>query len=108
LYGLRCRLDSHFTPESGAFLATVEVGTILIEEQPPRMAEASKGTHQNGRSLLGSSDPICGNLIWLPANLFSGTLSRQGLLQSPLLARLQAVGVSLHFLDDVFRMKPCA
>ena len=60
--------------------------------------------HQNGRSLLGSSDPICGNLIWLPANLLSGTLSRQGLLQSPLRARLQVVGVTLHFLDDVFRL----
>ena len=50
------------------------------------------------------SDPICGNLIGLSANLFSGTLSRQSLLESPLLARLQVVGMTLHFLNDVFRL----
>jgi len=48
--------------------------------------------------------PNCCSLIWLPANLFSGTLSRQSLLHPPLLARLQVVGVTLHFLNDVFRL----
>ena len=42
------------------------------------------GSVQNGRSLLGGSDPICGNLILLFAKLFSGTLSRQSLLHSAL------------------------
>src|SRR5437763_10218952 len=59
---------------------------------------------RNGRPLLGSSGANCCNLIRLSANLFSGTLSRQGLLQSALLARLQVVGVALHFLNDVFRL----
>jgi hypothetical protein len=43
-------------------------------------------------------------LIWLSANLFSGTLSRQSLLESALLARLQVVRVTLHFLNNVFRL----
>src|SRR6266581_4941314 len=59
---------------------------------------------RNGRPLLGSSGANCCNLIRLSANLFSGTLSRQSLLQSALLTRLQVVGVTLHFLNDVFRL----
>ena len=43
-------------------------------------------------------------VIRLSAILFSGTLSRQSLLQSALLARLQVVGVTPHFLNDVFRL----
>src|SRR5438445_618070 len=46
----------------------------------------------------------CGNFVRLAANLFSGALARQGLLHSALLARLQVVGVALHFLNDVFRL----
>ena len=46
--------------------------------------------------------PVCGNLIVLSANLFSGTLSRQRLFHSALRARLQVEGVTLHFPDDVF------
>ena len=38
------------------------------------------------------------------ANLLSSTLSRQGLLHPALCARLQAEGVALHFLNDVFRL----
>src|SRR5439155_8736819 len=37
-------------------------------------------------------------------NLFSSTLSRQSLLHALLLARLQVVGVTLHFLNYVFRL----
>src|SRR5208282_638770 len=37
------------------------------------------------------------------AHLFSGTLLRQSLLHPASLARLQVVGVTLHFLDDVLR-----
>ena len=48
--------------------------------------------------------PICGNLTRLPTNLFSGALSRQSLLQSPLLARLQVVGMTLHLLNDILRL----
>src|SRR5260370_39574584 len=35
------------------------------------------------------------------ANLFSGTLLRQSLLHPASLARLQVVGATLYFLDDV-------
>jgi hypothetical protein len=55
---------------------------------------------------LGSATParIVATLsisIRLFANLFPGTLSRQSLLYSALIARLQVEGVTLHFLDDV-------
>ena len=43
-------------------------------------------------------------LIRLSANLFSGPLSSQSLLHAPLLARFQIVGVTLDFLNDVFRL----
>jgi hypothetical protein len=42
--------------------------------------------------------------VWLSAHLFSGTLSRQSLLHSASLARLQVVGVTLYFSNDVFRL----
>jgi hypothetical protein len=48
-----------------------------------------------------SGEPNCHTLIRLPAILFSGTLSRQSLLQSPLLARLQVVRVTLHCPNNV-------
>jgi hypothetical protein len=50
---------------------------------------------------LAAMAPSWRNLIWLSALLFSGTLSRQGLLGSALRARLQVIGVALHFSDDV-------
>jgi hypothetical protein len=59
---------------------------------------------RSGWSLLGSSDPFRGNLIRLSANLLASTLSRQGFLHSALRARLEVEGVTLHFLDDVFRL----
>lgn len=37
-------------------------------------------------------------------NLLSSTLSRQGLLDSALRARLQIEGVALHFLNDLLRL----
>lgn len=40
-------------------------------------------------------------LIRFFANLLSSTLSRQGLLDPALRARLQIEGVALHFLNDV-------
>jgi hypothetical protein len=36
------------------------------------------------------------------ADLFAGTFARQRLFHSRLLARLQVIGVSLHFPDNVF------
>src|SRR5215470_5320007 len=36
--------------------------------------------------------------------LFSGPLTRKGLLHPPPLSRLQVVRVTFHFLDDVFRL----
>src|SRR6266849_3629331 len=53
---------------------------------------------------FGSSGPKCCKLIVLFANLFSSTLLRQSLLHPASLARLQVVGVTLHFLDDIFRL----
>jgi len=51
-----------------------------------------------------SAAPFGCNLIRLFANLFSSTLSRQGLLHPAFRARLQVEGVALHFLNDVFRL----
>src|SRR5215510_15709347 len=42
--------------------------------------------------------------VLLPTNLLSGTLLRQSLFESALSARFQIVGVTPHFLDDVFRL----
>src|SRR6266851_368660 len=42
--------------------------------------------------------------IVLSTNLFSSTLSRQSLFHALLLARLQVEGVTLHFLNYVFRL----
>src|SRR5437868_42653 len=53
---------------------------------------------------LAAAAPNCANLIRFSADFFSGTLSRQSLLHSALLARLQVVGVTLHFLNDVLRL----
>src|SRR5579864_7000791 len=44
------------------------------------------------------------NLIRLSPDFFPGTLARQSLLHSALLARLQVIGVTLHFLNDVLRL----
>ena len=44
--------------------------------------------------------------VLLPTNLLSGTLLRQSLFESALSARFQVVGVTPHFLDDVFRLPP--
>src|SRR5207245_7725523 len=68
------------------------------------LAHAAKASVRACGAGTATATPICGNLIWLSTNLFSGTLSRQSLLQSPLLARLQVVRMTLHFLNDVFRL----
>jgi hypothetical protein len=52
---------------------------------------------------FGKNSSVAISIVFFP-NLFSGTLSRQGLLHSALRARLQVEGVTLHFLDDVFRL----
>ena len=44
------------------------------------------------------------NLIRISTNLFSSTLSRQSLFHAFLLAWLQVVGVTFHFLNYVFRL----
>ncbi len=56
------------------------------------------------RPLLGNSGPNCCNLSLLFANLFSSALLRQSLLHSASFPRLQVVGVTFHFLDNVFRL----
>jgi hypothetical protein len=53
---------------------------------------------------LGGSGHDCCKLVRLSASLFSGTLSRQGLLHSALRTWLQIEGVALHFSNDVFRL----
>jgi hypothetical protein len=45
-----------------------------------------------------------GNLIWLSANLFASTLSRQGFLHSTLCAGLEIERMALHFFNNVFRL----
>ena len=47
---------------------------------------------------------IANGIIAFFTNPFPGTLSRQGLLEAPSLAGLQVVGVTLHFLNNVFRL----
>jgi hypothetical protein len=42
--------------------------------------------------------------ILLSPNLFSSTLLCRSLFKSALRTRFQVVGVTLHFLDDVFRL----
>src|SRR6266446_8672751 len=68
------------------------------------LSQRRTSSGEKERPPLGSSGPNCRNLIWLSANLFSGALSRQSLLHPTLLARLQVVGVTLHFLNDFFRL----
>jgi hypothetical protein len=50
--------------------------------------------------------PTCGglyySLILLFASFFTATLTRKGFLQTRLLAWLQVVGMTLHFLNNVF------
>ena len=53
---------------------------------------------------MAAAAPKCCNSIVLFANLFSGTLLRQSLLHPASLARLQVVGVTLYFLNDVLRL----
>jgi hypothetical protein len=61
---------------------------------------AKRHCPEKWKALLGSSGPHLGcNLIGFFPNLLSGTLSRQSLLHSALLARLQVEGVTLHFSD---------
>src|ERR1700730_1459443 len=76
----------------------------ILETDPSTDCPAENLARRNGTQLLGSSGPNCCNLIRLSADLFSGTLSRQSLLQSALLPWLQVVGVTLYFLNDVFRL----
>jgi len=57
---------------------------------------------QQEKAAAPGSGPDGCELILLFPNLLSGTLARQSLLQPALLARFQIVGVTLHFLNDVF------
>jgi hypothetical protein len=63
------------------------------------MAEQNKKAVALRNGLL-----ICWRLILLFAILFTRTLARQSLFHSALLAWFQVVGVTLHFLDNVFRL----
>jgi hypothetical protein len=53
---------------------------------------------------LAAATPFCGGLVLLLTKFFSGTLSRQRLLHSALCARFQVEGMTLYFLNDVFRL----
>jgi hypothetical protein len=72
-------------------------------EWPRRAAVKKLTVRQKGRHLAAATS-FCGKLLVLFANLFSGTLARQSFFHPALLARLQVVGVTLHFLNDVFRL----
>ena len=56
------------------------------------------------RSLLGSDLYGLEGLVGFFADLFSGALSGQRFFHAALLTRLQVIGVTFHFLDDVFRL----
>src|SRR5271165_782624 len=51
---------------------------------------------------LPAQRPFLLQLVVLLADFFPGTLLRQSLLYAPSLAWLQIVGVTFHFLNDVF------
>jgi hypothetical protein len=59
---------------------------------------------QNRKVASRRRRPICANLVGVSTILLSSTFSRQSLLHTLLCARLQVVGVSPHFLNDVFRL----
>jgi len=60
---------------------------------------------ENSRYVAGIREELFrGNSIMFFPNLLASTLSRPGLLHSTLPAGLQVEGVTLHFLDDVFRL----
>src|SRR5260370_27025394 len=80
-----------------------DLGRARTLQRTNASGHEKKTVRRNRRPLLGSNGSWC-NSIWLSALLFSGTLSRQGLLGSALRARLQVIGVALHFSDDVFRL----
>jgi hypothetical protein len=65
-----------------------------------RCAERPLALHSRG-PLVDSNGPHGCKLVPLFANLLSGTLLRQSLLHPASLARLQVVGVTFHFLNDV-------
>ena len=44
------------------------------------------------------------NSVPLVSYLFSGTLSRQGLLHPTFCSRFQVIGMALDLFDDVFRL----
>ena len=59
-------------------------------------------SHKGKRATASSSGPFLYYLILLFASFFATTLARQSLFYPLLLTRFQVVGVTLHFLDDVF------
>ena len=64
------------------------------------MSRGARRCQEKGRCT--EQRPLWLRLVLLFADFFSGTLARQGLLHPAFLARLQIVGVTLHFLNDVF------
>ncbi len=66
------------------------------DESPPQLCRKRK------RATASSSGPFLYYLILLFASFFTTTLACQSLFYPLLLARFQVVGVTLHFLDDVF------
>jgi hypothetical protein len=68
----------------------------------PSLGESSPKMRQRERATASSSGPTLYYLILLFASFFAATLARQSFFHALLLARLEVVGVTLHFLDDVF------
>jgi len=62
------------------------------------------GVKGEGRCGIGSGPGLDRLLLGLFANLLLCPLTSQSLLYAELGARLQIVGVTLHFLNDVFRL----
>ena len=61
-----------------------------------------KFAHKRETGHCNSSGPTLYYLILLFASFFTATLARQGFFYALFLARLQVVGVTLYFFDDVF------
>jgi len=85
--------------------ATSKTLVLAAENQQSKNGLPHLNRRTKPASLLGSpSARIVETLIWLSANFLSCTLSRQSLLHPALLAWFQIVGVTLHFLNDIFRL----
>jgi hypothetical protein len=70
-----------------------------MQQLPGRPIPESYCRNEKGRH--GLAGGLCEALVLLFTSLLAAALSRQCFLQSSLFTRLQVVGVTLYFLNDV-------